>query len=142
MKSRWCDACLMIGLHVPATTRSLNPEYARYAFCEECAAKYNAVLLDTAADKRPLKTVRSFASYPSRTRGGEAFKTKYGGKHYKGCVCDICGALDGRHTLMCTCPYCGGKAGEHHGECRCPQCFKAKGEHQPYCDCPVCHRLG
>lgn len=142
MTARWCDGCLMAGLHVPATTRSLNPEYARYAFCEDCARKYNAVLLEEIRDKKTLKTVWSPMNYPSRRGGREVFKIKYGGKHYAGCVCDICGALDGNHTLMCTCPYCGGKAGEHHEDCRCPQCFKPKGNHDPHCECPVCHRLG
>lgn len=142
METRWCDGCLMVGVRVPATTRSLNPEYTRYAFCEECATKYNAIRLDEASEKKPPKTVWSPANYPSRLRGTEPFTIKYGGKHYKGCFCEICGSLDGNHTHMCICPYCGGRAEVHHAECHCPQCFKPGGEHHSFCECPVCHRLG
>lgn len=138
----WCDGCLMVGRHVPATTRSLNPEYAKYAFCEECALKYNVIFLDLESDRQAKKTVHTPVSHFSRHQGGGVFKMKYGGKHYKGCVCDICGSLDGKHTHLCACPYCGGKAGKHNPECHCPQCFGPNGKHNPHCECPVCHRLG
>jgi hypothetical protein len=142
----WCDGCLMAGFHVPATTRSLNPEYAKYAFCEECASRFNAIPLyrerDNQAQKEPKKPVWSSINYPSRLRGNGVFKIKYGGKHYRGCVCDICGALNGNHRGMCVCPYCGGKESGHTQECRCPQCLGKQGKHNESCECPVCHRLG
>jgi hypothetical protein len=142
----WCDGCLMVGHRIPATTRSLNPEYAKYAFCEECASKYNAILLDKERDRHAQKGVKqavwSSVNYPSRLRGDGMFKIKYGGKHYTGCVCDICGALNGNHRQMCVCPYCGGKEGGHTRECHCPQCLGQGGRHSPDCECPVCHRLG
>jgi hypothetical protein len=137
-----CESCLMVGRYVPATTRSLNPEYANYAFCEECASRYDAMFLGDESVSESKRLEYASIRYSSRHGGGRVFKVKFGGKHYKGCVCDVCGALDGNHTRLCACPYCGGKEGNHNPECYCPQCFKPNGEHHPYCECPVCHRLG
>ena len=37
-----CEAHLVAGEHIPATTHSTNPDWAGYMLCEECAAEYNA----------------------------------------------------------------------------------------------------
>ena len=36
-----CESCLVAGKHVPATTRSVNPEFCGYALCSECAEEYD-----------------------------------------------------------------------------------------------------
>ena len=36
-----CESCLVAGEHTPATTRSINPEFAGYDLCAECAAEYD-----------------------------------------------------------------------------------------------------
>lgn len=41
MTQPMCESCLVAGEHVPATTRSANPDWSGYALCEECAAEYN-----------------------------------------------------------------------------------------------------
>lgn len=138
----WCEGCLMVGHHVPATTRSIHPDYSGYVFCEDCASKYDAMFLgdESVSEYKRLEYASIRYSY-LHARGG-VFTVKYGGNHYIGCVCDVCGSLDGNHTRLCACPYCGGKEGNHNPECNCPQCFGPKGEHHSYCECPVCHRLG
>lgn len=132
----------MLGHQVPATTRSIHPDFSRYVFCEDCAAKYDLMFLcdESASEARRLE--HAAIRFSSLHGGSGSFTIKHGGKHYKGCVCDVCGALDGNHTRLCTCPYCGGKAGEHNLECFCPQCYGQRGEHNSSCECPVCHRLG
>jgi hypothetical protein len=42
MKNEKCESCLVAGEHVPATTRSVNPDYAGYVLCQECAAEYDS----------------------------------------------------------------------------------------------------
>lgn len=37
-----CESCLIDGLHVPATTRSSNPNWEGYNLCEACAAEYDS----------------------------------------------------------------------------------------------------
>jgi len=36
-----CEAHLVNGEHVPATTHSTNPDWSGYELCEECANEYN-----------------------------------------------------------------------------------------------------
>jgi hypothetical protein len=149
VQEKWCESCLMSGKRVPATTRSINPDYAKYDLCEECAAKFDAM--------QEAENYQEPSPAPSYPRGGggssasfpgfgyhhrEEIPVKMGGKHFKGCICPICGGLDGKHTHLCVCPVCGGKAGKHTPYCFCPQCSEKGGKHHPYCECPVCHRLG
>jgi hypothetical protein len=150
---KWCDSCLMAGKRVPATTRSTHPDYAKFDLCEECAAKLNA---REALEKTqsPSPDLGASATFP---RGGGGYSAsarvgfqhhksemliKMGGKHFRGCICPICGGLDGKHTHLCSCPICGAKDGKHRPYCSCPQCSELGGKHHPYCECPVCHRLG
>ena len=153
MAEKWCDSCLMSGKRVPATTRSINPDYAKFDLCEECAAKFDAMgALE--GDPPPSPGLGAGAGF-SRGGGGytsaprSGFQThksevpiKMGGKHFRGCICPICGGLDGKHTHLCVCPICGGREGKHHPYCSCSQCSELGGKHHPYCECPVCHRLG
>jgi hypothetical protein len=37
-----CDSCKETGIHTPATTHSINPDFAGYCLCEACAAEYDA----------------------------------------------------------------------------------------------------
>ncbi len=147
MEEKWCESCLMAGKRVPATTRSINPDYSKYDFCEECAAKFDA-RESGEAYRRPIPSFHGGAGGM-----GSAFRRpgyqqesdvvlKLGGQHFKGCICPICGGLDGKHTILCTCPFCGAKEGKHLQYCSCPQCSEMGGKHHSYCECPVCHRLG
>lgn len=153
MKEKWCEACLLAGVRVPAAARSINPDYAKYELCEECAARYDAMLItnkENGVDSQHphpcrdsgFKKMEYAATGRSRRyREGEVIM-KYGGKHYKGCICDICGGLNGKHSQLCACPHCGEKEGKHKPYCHCPQCFESGEKHHQYCECPVCHCLG
>uniref|UniRef100_A0A7C3SJP4 Uncharacterized protein n=1 Tax=Desulfobacca acetoxidans TaxID=60893 RepID=A0A7C3SJP4_9BACT len=148
MAVKWCESCLMAGKRVPATTRSNNPVYAKYDLCEECAAKFDAMESDQEVQRPAPGGYRGIGvgGHMPTPRPGFQQKSempiKMGGHHFKGCICPICGGLDGKHTHLCTCPYCGEKGGKHKPYCCCPQCSEMGGKHHPYCECPVCHRLG
>ncbi len=148
MAEKWCESCLMAGKRIPATTRSSNPDYAKYDLCEECAAKFDALESEQDLQRSGTGFYRgpSGGGYPSSPRFSSHQKSdmliKMGGRHFKGCICPICGGLDGKHTHLCTCPVCGEKEGRHSPYCSCPQCSEMGGRHHPYCECPVCHRLG
>lgn len=47
-----CESCAVDGRTVPATTRSINPEYSGYVLCEECAAEYDSRIPAQARDIR------------------------------------------------------------------------------------------
>lgn len=138
----------MAGKRVPATTRSSNPDYAKYDLCEECAARFDAMESDPEGQRPAFGVHRggSGGGYATSPRSGFPQRTemliKMGGRHFKGCICPICGGLDGKHTHLCACPICGEKEGKHSPYCFCPQCSETGGRHHPYCECPVCHRLG
>ncbi len=37
-----CPSCAVANLHTPATTKTHNPDFQGYQYCEECAAEYDA----------------------------------------------------------------------------------------------------
>lgn len=36
-----CESCVVAGEKVPATTRSVHPDYSGYDLCDECAGEYD-----------------------------------------------------------------------------------------------------
>jgi hypothetical protein len=39
---KYCDSCAQAGEIVPATTKSVNPDWEGYDLCEECAREYDS----------------------------------------------------------------------------------------------------
>lgn len=42
MAAIYCESCAETGIQTVATTKSINPDFAGYALCEDCAAEYDS----------------------------------------------------------------------------------------------------